>query len=88
MLFGGVLTAVSLAVATWTRELVTRRVLIEWRLSRGASLDEALSSVIHATFKTALTPTINSLSVTGIIHLPGMLTGQILAGQSPYQAGQ
>jgi putative ABC transport system permease protein len=33
-----------------------------------------------------LTPTINALSVTGIVHIPGMMTGQILAGQSPFQA--
>jgi hypothetical protein len=47
---------------------------------------EALQSVIRNTLTTALTPTINALSVTGIVHIPGMMTGQILAGQSPFQA--
>ena len=30
--------------------------------------------------QTALTPTINMLSVAGLVSIPGMMTGQILAG--------
>ena len=30
--------------------------------------------------QTALTPTINMLNVAGLISIPGMMTGQILAG--------
>jgi putative ABC transport system permease protein len=30
--------------------------------------------------KTALTPIINMLSIAGLISIPGMMTGQILAG--------
>jgi ABC-type iron transport system FetAB permease component len=56
------------------------------RLSLRATWQEALQSVIRNTLTTALTPTINALSVTGIVHIPGMMTGQILAGQSPFQA--
>lgn len=41
-------------------------------------------NVYRPTFKrvlyTALTPTINMLSVAGLISIPGMMTGQILAG--------
>ena len=31
-------------------------------------------------------PTLNQMSVVGIVSLPGMMTGQILAGQSPAEA--
>ena len=31
-------------------------------------------------------PTINSMSVTGLVSLPGMMTGQILGGVPPAQA--
>ena len=31
-------------------------------------------------------PTINSMMVVGLVSLPGMMTGQILAGQDPDQA--
>jgi putative ABC transport system permease protein len=30
-----------------------------------------------------MTPTINSLMVTGLVSLPGMMTGQILGGADP-----
>jgi len=87
MLFGNALTASGLAASTWADAVFsTRRDAIDFRLLRGATWDEALQSTTQSTFATALAPTINSLSVTGIVHLPGMLTGQILAGQSPYQA--
>ena len=31
-------------------------------------------------------PTINSMMVVGIVSLPGMMTGQILAGSDPMEA--
>jgi putative ABC transport system permease protein len=31
-------------------------------------------------------PTINSMSVMGLVSLPGMMTGQILAGANPIDA--
>ncbi len=32
-------------------------------------------------------PTINSMMVIGIVSIPGMMTGQLLAGVEPFQAG-
>lgn len=44
----------------------------------------AASTACRPVFKrvlyTALTPTINMLSVAGLVSIPGMMTGQILAG--------
>lgn len=37
---------------------------------------------------TALTPLINSLSVAGLVSIPGMMTGQILAGGDPLNAAK
>jgi hypothetical protein len=34
----------------------------------------------------ALMPTINSMSATGLVSLPGMMTGQILSGVPPVEA--
>ena len=86
MLFGNTLTAVSLAASTLTNELVTHADAVEWRLCRGATAPEALQPLREATAFAALTPALNMLRVAGIIHIPGMMTGQILAGQPPYQA--
>ena len=42
--------------------------------------------VTRQALTTALMPIINSLAATGLVSLPGMMTGQILAGVEPIQA--
>ena len=39
-------------------------------------------------FQAALIPIINSLFAVGLVSLPGMMTGQILAGASPLLAAR
>lgn len=39
-------------------------------------------------FKAAMIPVVNSLLAVGIVSLPGMMTGQILAGVEPYIAAR
>ncbi len=39
-------------------------------------------------FKTSMTPNINALFAVGIVSLPGMMTGQILTGVSPFIAAR
>ena len=36
--------------------------------------------------RTGLIPSINSMAVMGVVSLPGMMTGQILAGVNPGEA--
>lgn len=86
MLFGNTLSAAALAAGTVTRELAVQKDQVELKLCRGATWREALQSVVQTTLTTALTPTMTMLSVSGIVHVPGMMTGQILAGQAPFQA--
>jgi putative ABC transport system permease protein len=86
MLFGNTLTAAALAASGITRQFATQQEMVEWRLVRGATAQEAILPLVQETMSTALTPTLNGLAVTGIVHIPGMMTGQILAGQSPPQA--
>lgn len=86
MLFGNCLSAVTLGASSLTRAFATQQGQVELLLSRGASYEEAIFPLVRESVTTALTPTMNALSVTGIVHLPGMMTGQILAGQSPQQA--
>lgn len=88
MLMGNAVTATALAAGTLTRELVTKRGPLELQLARGATWKEALNPVIRTVYNSALTPTINALSVTGIVHIPGLMTGQLLASSTmtPLQA--
>uniref|UniRef100_A0A7S2YKE3 ABC transporter domain-containing protein n=1 Tax=Entomoneis paludosa TaxID=265537 RepID=A0A7S2YKE3_9STRA len=88
MLMGNAVTATALAAGTLTRELATKRAPLELQLARGATWKEALSPVILTVYSTALTPTINALCVTGVVHIPGLMTGQLLASRvmTPLQA--
>jgi uncharacterized protein (TIGR00245 family) len=86
MLFGNVLTAATIAASSLTSQLVTQQNGIEWQLCRGASVKEALQETRRVAATNALTPVLNMLSVAGVVHVPGMMTGQLLAGQAPYQA--
>ncbi|KAG7347953.1 ABC transporter [Nitzschia inconspicua] len=86
MLFGNTLTASALSAATITKQFATQADATELRLLRGATMQQAIRPLMEESYRTALTPTINGLAATGIVHIPGMMTGQILAGQSPQQA--
>lgn len=86
MVFGNTLSAAALGAGALTREFAEHRDRMELRLARGASAGEAALPAVRAALRAALTPTINAMSVVGIVHMPGMMTGQILAGQSAYQA--
>lgn len=55
-------------------------------LAQGASLNEALLPYLKESLVSALQPTIATMATMGIVFLPGMMTGQILAGLSPLLA--
>lgn len=54
---------------------------IEADLAMGASRWEALEEHIRDTLTLSLMPALNSLSVSGLVSIPGMMTGQIIAGK-------
>ncbi|MFM7580299.1 MAG: ABC transporter permease, partial [Microcystaceae cyanobacterium] len=47
---------------------------------------EASHAQVKEAMRVGLIPTINSMMVMGLVSLPGMMTGQILAGASPLDA--
>lgn len=47
---------------------------------------EAVHELVKSAMLNGLTPTVNSMLVVGLVSLPGMMTGQILAGAEPTQA--
>lgn len=77
MLFGNCLAAVTLGASSLTRGFVTQKDQVELLLARGATYQEAIAPLVRESITSALTPTITALSVTGIVHIPGMMTGQV-----------
>ena len=88
MVLGNTLTSVSLALQTLTEGAERERAAIEARIALGATRFEAFAAVLRRAIRTAITPLLNTMSVAGIVTLPGMMTGQILAGADPSEAAK
>ena len=59
---------------------------IEARLALGATLRAALAPIMRNAVRKGLIPVVNQMSAAGIITLPGIMTGQLLAGMDPLAA--
>lgn len=55
-------------------------------LAYGAALTEAVAPFFREALRSALAPTIASMATIGLVSLPGMMTGVILAGADPFTA--
>ena len=88
MVLGNVLTSVSLALQTLTEGVEQERAAIDARLALGATRFAAFGSVLRRSLRTATTPLLNTMAVTGVVTLPGMMAGQILAGADPAEAAK
>lgn len=86
MVLGNILNGTSLALDRFTDGAVRERALIETNLALGATRWEAAHGLIVQSLRVGMIPTINSMMVMGIVSLPGMMTGQMLAGASPESA--
>ena len=86
MILGNTMTGISLGLDTLSTSLVQQRAGVEARLCLGATRREALAGPNRQALRTALMPIINSMAATGLVSLPGMMTGQILAGAPPAEA--
>jgi putative ABC transport system permease protein len=69
-----------------TQELTARRDRVEMALALGATRWEAARDPARQAARAGMIPTLNQMAVVGVVSLPGMMTGQVLAGQSPLQA--
>lgn len=86
MVLGNSLTGISLGLDRFLSELKNRRSQIEMMLTLGATRWESCRDVFAAATRTAMIPILNTMSVAGVVSIPGMMTGQLLAGAEPIQA--
>ncbi|EDL57337.1 ABC transporter permease [Gimesia maris] len=86
MILGNTLNGISLGLDRLSEELVMRRGEVELRLSLGATRNEAAREALQNAVRSGMTPIINSMMVVGLVSLPGLMTGQILAGASPLES--
>jgi len=86
MILGNSMTSAALAGERLQADLAARRDEVEARLALGFSGSEAVQPLVRRALQAAMIPTVNGMMTVGLVQLPGMMTGQILAGTSPLAA--
>ncbi len=86
MVLGNALNGISVGLNSFTEALMTRRTEVDSLLALGATRWESARGPVRRAVRTGMIPIINSMMVVGIVSLPGMMTGQLIAGMSPIQA--
>ncbi|HPJ12177.1 MAG TPA: iron export ABC transporter permease subunit FetB [Caldisericia bacterium] len=86
MIIGNAMTGISIGLKTLLDNVESNKDQIQTSLHLGAQPQEAIRSIVNKSFEAAILPTLNSMLGMGIIFLPGMMSGQIIAGSSPITA--
>ncbi|MFH1737651.1 MAG: ABC transporter permease [bacterium] len=61
---------------------------IEAALALGASPRHAIKPYLRSTVRTALIPSINTMMLTGLVQIPGIMGGILMAGGQPEVAAR
>jgi putative ABC transport system permease protein len=88
MMLGNTMTGIALGMNLLSQAAVQQRRIIEGRLMLGQTWQQAVHDITRDAMRTGMIPIINSMAAAGVVSLPGMMTGQILAGNPPLVAVQ
>ncbi len=82
MLMGNSTNGIALGITGLLKGIDEKRDRIEALLMIGAEPYDAIKDIINGSFSSSILPLLNSMIGAGIVVLPGMMTGQILSGES------
>lgn len=86
MVLGNSMNGIALALERTFADLDAREDEILALTALGATPWEAARPSIRSALRAGMIPGINTLSAAGIVFIPGMMTGQVLAGADPLVA--
>ncbi|WP_259425352.1 ABC transporter permease [Bacillus velezensis] len=86
MVIGNSMVLSSLFLNKLSSEADLRKEEIQLILSLGGTPKQAVRQILTSSMKLSMIPTLESQKTLGLVQLPGMMTGQILAGADPVQA--
>lgn len=86
MILGNTMNGISIGLDRLLSSAYEGRAAIEARLALGHDRTQAMKPLIGDSVRAGLIHIINAMSAAGVISLPGMMTGQILAGVDPTEA--
>lgn len=86
MIISNSMAAIGLCYRSLKNNFKSNYMEVETKLSLGADILPSSIEIIRESIKMGMQPTIDSMKTLGIVALPGMMTGLILAGTNPVQA--
>jgi len=86
MTIGNAMVVSGLLLNQMRREVESSRGEMETLLSLGATARQAIQDVMKRSVKSSMIPTIDGMKTVGLVQLPGMMTGMIIAGANPIEA--
>ncbi|MDP4143593.1 MAG: iron export ABC transporter permease subunit FetB [Bacillota bacterium] len=86
MIISNAMVAIGLSYKQMLVNFKEKKDEVETKLALGADIFPSSKEIIRNSIKVGMIPTIDSMKTLGIVALPGMMTGLILAGTSPLHA--
>lgn len=86
MVIGNCMNVTSLALDRLKGEVRNDRLRIEAYLALGSSWQDAIRPAIRKSIRASLIPNIDSMNTLGLIWIPGLMSGMLIAGTDPYVA--
>ncbi len=86
LIVGNTLHSVSISLDRLIGEVKARLEEIEAKVSLGSTVREALREIFVSSLKASLIPKINFMKAAGLVHIPGVAVGMLMAGSDPSQA--
>lgn len=86
MLVAAAMNATALALERFRAEVSSHTREVEAALALGASPEASVDGFSRSAFRASLIPAIDNLRSLGIVWIPGLMTGMVLAGTPPLRA--
>lgn len=83
MIIGNSMNGAGLTLNRLRSEMELRQPQILVYLSLGAGARQAVQPILHEVLKASMIPAIDTMKALGVIFMPGMMAGLIIAGESP-----
>lgn len=83
MVIGSSMISSGIALNRIQQEFSNRQKQLLAALSLGASSRQAAAPLTRVSMKAGIIPTIDAMKIMGLVQLPGMMTGALIAGESP-----
>ncbi|GEK90531.1 ABC transporter permease [Alkalibacterium kapii] len=86
MIASNAMVAIGLTFQALNNKFTDQRQQVLEKLALGANEKQASMSIIRASVKTGMSPSIDRTKTVGLVSLPGMMSGLIFAGVNPTAA--